>query len=219
MNPNITDATKKSYEDILSGMALFENQYYEKSGYTITDLFQLYNLIVNKNQYGGERLTTTFKACSNKDSVLERFLKFESRRDYNSNEAVDYNMKDFLINTAPKVSASSERFHTEPYIRVTDPVWGYVLKKYNSKTNQYFEEPIYQSLTDKESSYEIRSERRTNFEEWCPFIMPSRFKDLVRANVLNFSTENITETTRAEIKALLHDMSISNTIQILKICK
>lgn len=219
MSPNTTDSTKKSYEDILSGMALFENQYYEKSGYTITDLFQLYNLIVNRNQYGGERLTTAFKACSNKDSVLERFLKFESSRDYNSNWVADYNRRDFLINIAPKVSANSERFHTEPYIRVADPVWGYVLKKYDSKTNQYFEESIYPSLTDKESSYETKLERRTNLEEWCPFIMPARFKDLVRASVLNFSAENVTEAIRAEVKALLHDMSISNTLQILKICK
>jgi hypothetical protein len=57
-------------------MAMFEKENYRDTGYTIADIFQLYNILVNNNQYGGERLTTTFKACSNPDSILNKYLKF-----------------------------------------------------------------------------------------------------------------------------------------------
>jgi len=43
---------------------------YKGTGWTIADLFQMYNILVNNNQYGGERLTTTFKACSDPNSIL-----------------------------------------------------------------------------------------------------------------------------------------------------
>jgi hypothetical protein len=57
-------------------MAEFELRNYEDTGYTIADIFQLYNILVNTNQYGSERLTTTFKACSKKDSILNKYLSF-----------------------------------------------------------------------------------------------------------------------------------------------
>jgi fructosamine-3-kinase len=57
-------------------MSMFELEDYHDTGYKIADIFQLYNILVNSNQYGGERLTTAFKACSRKDSILNQYLSF-----------------------------------------------------------------------------------------------------------------------------------------------
>jgi hypothetical protein len=49
LNPNTTSVTRLSYDEILRGMAEFETVYYKNSEYKITDLFQLYNILVNSN--------------------------------------------------------------------------------------------------------------------------------------------------------------------------
>jgi hypothetical protein len=58
-------------------MALFElEKNYKGTQYSIADLFQLYNILVNSNQYGSERLTTTFKACFDENNILNKYLRF-----------------------------------------------------------------------------------------------------------------------------------------------
>lgn len=64
LNPDITIQSREAYDDILRGMADFETRQYQ-GDYTIVDILQMYNIAVNNNQYGGERLTTSFKVCTN----------------------------------------------------------------------------------------------------------------------------------------------------------
>lgn len=86
LNPNVTTATRQGYDEILRGMAAFETiTNYKGTGLSIADILQLYNILVNTNQYGAERLTTTFKACSNKDSILNTYLSFIGEQDYDFN--------------------------------------------------------------------------------------------------------------------------------------
>lgn len=216
LNPEVTTASKLAYDDILRGIAAFEKIPYN-SQYTITDMLQLYNLIVNSNQYGGERLTTAFKVCSNKNSVLEQFLTFTGDRDYDFTLIPEYNQYDYQINAASLVSPSAVRFHTEPFIKVKDPVWDYVIMKYNPQTNTYEEYSILPALTDQSIDEAQQNRRRINFIENCPFEMPERTRIATASRAIAFDGE-FTEDVAAQMKSILENMSISGKILIVKDC-
>lgn len=174
MNPDVTSASRLAYDEILRGMAQFEKIKYGNSGYTIADIFQLYNLIVNRNQYGGERLTTAFKVCSDQNNVLNRYFKFTAERDIDYNFTPEYALIDYQINAAPLVSSVMEKFSRDPFIKVKDPVWDYVIKKYNERGNVYKEHPLLPAFSEDGISTEQRNQRRINYMNNCPFEMPIR---------------------------------------------
>ena len=49
INPNSTTTTRLGFDEIIRGMALFETVPYPNTEYSIADLLQLYNIIVNSN--------------------------------------------------------------------------------------------------------------------------------------------------------------------------
>lgn len=216
LNPNVTSITRQSYDEILRGMAMFEKENYRDTGYTIADIFQLYNILVNNNQYGGERLTTTFKACSNPDSILNKYLKFIADQDYDFGTLQDYELLDYYINAAPIVSTGAERFRTEKFIKVNDPVEGYILKQYNPDTNSY--EP-YTMIPAKEGveTSEDRLQRLQNFAEFCPFEMPLMAKVAEIFGAINFDGE-VNDEIINRIKNILLDFSSVGKIIVFKDC-
>lgn len=216
LNPNTTSVTRLSYDEILRGMAEFETVYYKNSGYKIADLFQLYNILVNSNQYGGERLTTTFKACSNPNSTLNKFFKFVADQDYDYNTLQDYELLDYYINAAPIVSTGAERFRTEKFIKVNDPVEGYILKRYNEASNSY--EP-YSMIPAKDGieSNEHRLQRLQNFTEFCPFEMPEMSRTVEMFKAFEFEGE-ITPEILGRIKNILLDFSSIGKLIAFKDC-
>jgi len=216
LNPDVSTVSKLAYDDILRGMAQFESEPYN-SNYTITDMLQLYNLIVNSNQYGGERLTTAFKACSNSNNVLEKFKKFESESDYDFTSIFDFNTVDYQINSAPVVSSSAVRFHSEPYIKVKDPIWNYIIMRYNHRINAYSEYSMLPSLEDPNASMEQKNKRRINFIENCPFEMPEQNKVKTTSRIIAFEGE-LSEEIQTQIKDTLKNMYISGKLFIVKDC-
>lgn len=216
LNPNVTSVTRQSYDDILRGMAEFEKVKFLDTGLTIADIFQLYNILVNSNQYGGERLTTTFKACSNPNSILNKYFQFLSEQDYAFDVVQDYELEDYYINAAPIVSTGSERFRTERFIKVNDPVEGYILKRYNSDTNSYEPYSMIPAKTGVETK-EMRLHRLQNFAEFCPYEMPTmaRISEIFAA--INFDGE-VTEDIINRIKNILLDFSSSGKLIVFKDC-
>lgn len=216
LNPEVSTASKLAYDDILRGVADFEKIPYNNE-YSITDILQLYNLIVNNNQYGGERLTTTFKVSSNPNSVLARYFKFVGEKDFDFTSLPEYTKTDYEISAAPLVTPYSMRFHSEPFIRVKDNVWDYVYYKYDPKTNEYREYSILPALSDPNISIEQQNQRRLNFIENSPFEMPERTKRIATLKLLDFEGE-LTPDLAAQIKHLFANMSMSGKILIVKDC-
>lgn len=216
LNPNTTSVTRLGYNEIIRGMAQFEKVYYKDSGYTIADLFQLYNILVNNNQYGGERLTTAFKACSNPNSILNKFFKFVADQDYDYNTLQDYELLDYYINAAPIVSTGAERFRTEKFIKVNDPVEGYILKRYNEASNSY---ETYSMIPAKDGieSNEHRLQRLQNFAEFCPFEMPEMSRTVEMFKAFEFEGE-ITPEILDRIKNILLDFSSIGKLIAFKDC-
>ena len=217
LNPNVTTATRQGYDEILRGMAAFEQVAdYKGTGYTIADIFQLYNILVNTNQYGSERLTTTFKSCSNKNNILNTYLSFIGDQDYDYLTLQDYEMIDYYINAAPIVSTGAERFKTDKFIKVNDPVEGYIIKRYNPTFNLY---EVYSLIPAKDGhgSNESRLQRMQNFAEFCPFEMPTMAKVIEMSAAIDFDGD-VTDDLLNRIKNILIDFSSSGKLLIYKDC-
>ena len=216
INPNSTTTTRLGFDEIIRGMALFENVSYPNTEYSIADLLQLYNIIVNSNQFGSERLTTAFKACTRPNSILSKFRKFVADQDFAFDVLQDYELFDYYINAAPIVSTGAERFRTEKFIKVNDPVEGYILKQYDDATNSYKQ---YDMIPPKDGneSREHRLRRIQNFVEYCPFEMPAMSKVIAMFSAIDYEGE-LTEDILNRIKNIIIDFSNSGKLKAFKDC-
>ena len=217
LQPNTTTGTIVAYDEIIRGMAEFElEKNYKNTGYSIADLFQMYNILVNSNQYGSERLTTAFKKCSDTNNILHKYWQFVADQDYEHGIIQDYELWDYYINAAPLVSTGSERFRKEKFIKVNDPVEGYILKHYDEKSNSYV---VYPLIPVKEGieSPEHRLKRLQNFVEYCPYEMPVMAKVVEMFAALNFEGD-VNDDILLQIKNVLLDFSSSGKLIIFKDC-
>lgn len=219
MNPSITEESKKAYEDILRGIAEFENTPYNKSGYSIADILMLYNIAVNKNQYGAERLTTIFKSCKKPNNIINQYFKYEAELDYSGLD-LEYNNKDYLINVAPIISSFAERYHKEPYIKVKDAIQGLILKRYDALNNVYYADqrvPVYVEYEEETS----RLNRLQNFVENCPFEMPNMYATVRLTQIIDYEgslQEEDLKNNIQDVKNLLVQYSSSSKALIIVDC-
>ena len=217
LNPNVTTVTRQSYDEILRGMAKFElEKNYKGTQYSIADLLQLYNILVNNNQYGSERLTTAFKACFDENNILNKYLRFIGEQDFDIDQLQDYELIDYYINAAPIVSTGAERFQTAKFIKVNDPVEGYILKRYNPTTNEYQQYQMIPSKAGNESR-ENTLLRLQNFAEYCPFEMPTMARMIEMFSAIDYDGK-APDDIISRIKNILIDFSNSGKLLIFKDC-
>jgi len=128
----------------------------------------------------------------------------------------DYELLDYYINAAPIVSTGAERFRTEKFIKVNDPVEGYILKQYNPDNNSYEPYSMIPAKDGVETS-ENRLQRLQNFAEFCPFEMPLMAKVSEIFGAINFDGE-VNEDIINRIKNILLDFSSVGKIIVFKDC-
>lgn len=81
--------------------------------------FILYNLIVNKNKYGSDRLTSLLQEFVQNDNFINDYLDHIGRLDYSQQIPFAFNLQDVLIATAKTVT--SEYGRREPMLKlITD---------------------------------------------------------------------------------------------------
>ena len=136
----IKDSTEsqKKYQAYSSGLQALSK--YKVGDQTLSDLFMLYNLVVNKNQYGASRLTTLFDAFISKNQsmrLLSKYFDYLGKVDYYGVPRLDTDMefdsskyskdapilnlsyKDILVSAASNVR--STKGQTDPYcIQMTE---------------------------------------------------------------------------------------------------
>lgn len=215
LHPDISEYTKKAYDEILKGIYEFDTIDFKDTGYKISDLLQLYNIASNKNQYGTDRLTTIFKRLDRQDSVINKFFKYEAEYDY-SNDILDYDNIDYQIVAAPTVSTFMERFHKEPFIRVKDPVMGYRLKRYDSRNNVYNDYDLIPEAKRDETSIE-KMDRIQNFMEYSPFQLINSYKAVFISKLIDFDTA-LDKYDQEDLKNLLINFTTSNKLITLIDC-
>lgn len=130
---NSTDSQRK-LQQFQAGLQ--ELSKYQVGSHKLSDLFVLYNLIINKNKYGSNRMTTVFDSFITTDQsvrLLNQYLTYLGELDYNSIPIntnsqqntkkirkdqqyipVDYNK--LLIAAAPKLSYVSQS--SDPFVIV-----------------------------------------------------------------------------------------------------
>ena len=221
LNPDITIQSREAYDDILRGMADFETRQYQ-GDYTIADILQMYNIAVNNNQYGGERLTTSFKVCTNPENILNQYLKFISDQDWDIETDQEYNYTDYQIAAAPIISTYAESYHQELFVKVNNPVQGYVLKKLD-RNNQYQEEDLIPPPVPDED-YQSKMNRYQNFSENSPLEMPNMHKTLFLTKIVDFDGKfedldaDEQKQTIDGIRNLLTQYITSNKASLIKDC-
>ena len=113
---NVNISSDSSYTRVqLSRFSKGLNQLsnYKIGNLSVSDWFAVYNLIVNKNQYGSDRLTKIFegfiKEFDNKgDNIINRYLKYVGEHDYSEQEIdkmMDFTAMDLFIAQARVVSS------------------------------------------------------------------------------------------------------------------
>lgn len=221
LNPDITIQSREAYDDILRGMADFETRQFQ-GDYTIADILQMYNIAVNNNQYGGERLTTSFKVCTNPKNILNQYLKFISDQDWDIETDQEYNYTDYQIAAAPIISTYAESYHQEPFVKVNDPVQGYILKKLDN-SNQYQEYDLIPPPVANED-YQSKMNRLQNFSENSPLEMPNMHNILFLTKIVDFDGKfndldaDEQKQTIDGIRNLLTQYITSNKASLIKDC-
>ncbi len=215
LHPDISEYTKKAYDEILKGIYEFDTIDFKDTGYKISDLLQLYNIANNKNQYGTDRLTTIFKRLDRQDSIINKFFKYEAEYDY-SNDILDYDNTDYQIVAAPTVSTFMERFHKEPFIRVKDSVMGYRLKHYDYRNNIYNDYDLIPEAKRDETAVE-KMDRIQNFMEYSPFQLINSYKAVFISKLIDFDT-TLNKYDQEDLKNLLINFTTSNKLITLIDC-
>ena len=209
LHPDISEYTKKAYDEILKGIYEFDTIDFKDTGYKISDLLQLYNIINNRNQYGADRLTTIFKSLDRPNSIINKFFKYEAEYDY-SDDIMEYDNIDYLIVAAPIVSTFMERFHKEPFIKVKDEVRGFILKRYDARNNQYNEFDLIPEAQSVETPLE-KTDRIQNFMEYSPFELVNSYKAVLISKLIDFDT-SLDEYEQEDLKNLLINFITSNKL-------
>lgn len=222
MNPNVTSTTREIYDTILRGLYELQDEYYNNSEYSYADIMQLYNLVVNLNKYGKERLTTTFKVCDKPKNIINRWLNYTGDIDAGKEqEFIELNYLDYLIMSAPLISAYEESFHNEPFVKVKDQVRGYIIKR-RVGYGDYKEEPLI-TIKSANINSEVSLKQKANFYFYCPFEMPNYHNQMYMSDVLLFKNSELrNEETKKDIwnkvYSLIQTLSISSKIKVYKQC-
>lgn len=127
-NIDTTPSNSKLYQDCLTD--LLKLRAYTLNGIPLSDWFMLYNYMINKNQYGSDRMTTIFNEFIDMitdDSAITQILRTTGKFDYNEDpndqiQSIDdlklfgYTTKDALYRIAPTISKYAEGSTTFPMV-------------------------------------------------------------------------------------------------------
>ena len=101
------------FQEYINGLKLLQN--YKINNIPLSDWFMIYNLIVNKNNYGSDRMTTLLQefVSENRSNFLTNYLNHIGNIDY-AQKLVQYSLEDVLVATAKTVSSTYG--HNEPML-------------------------------------------------------------------------------------------------------
>lgn len=99
--------SKIKFQDYIKGLQ--ELQKTKINGIALSDLFVLYNLVVNKNQYGSDRMTTLFDQFIQNNgqlSLIREYLNYVGDLDYSGKvEELNINVLDLMKSAAAIVNS------------------------------------------------------------------------------------------------------------------
>lgn len=197
ISPKATPSIAIKFADQTKG--LYELNSYRIQGKSITDWLAIYNLIVNQNQWGAERLTPLFKTIvdSQADSILNRYFAGIGEIDYNQEATksklydLGFNIDDLEFRLAPIINRFTESRHREKFVQEYDGEGNLVYKKYNDQTGEY---EYWSPVQENNSNITEYNQRQQNYHNYFTMQMPE-FTGISR-RVQSFQNLSINELTQ-----------------------
>ena len=123
MNIDATPATQQQFQNYLDGLLELRSVYLGKM--SLADWFMIYNLYINKNNYGQDRLTSIFRAFIQTikgDNILNNYYNYIGNLDYLFNEQdildkIGINYDDINLAMAKIISERMESNEMSSYIK------------------------------------------------------------------------------------------------------
>lgn len=173
------------------------------NGYSLADWFMVYNLIINKNNYGRDRMTTLFQEIiknSNNDYILQDYLEWIGNRDRDKNILEDiYNentLQSILQSNAKVVRSYIGQRHM--FVKIYDEAGEphYYRNRRNGRTAYHIGdyEEVFNGVQEipQESSYN-RRQRIADNEEYGFGLLSSNYLHQILNNLKNKWATTISE--------------------------
>lgn len=189
------ESIRKQYFTYLKSMNALSNYTYQ--GIPLSDLFMLYNLIINKNKYGAERLTELFEDFilnnhSVNNSFIYQYLQTLGELDYpttNDSETLEslkesITLYDLLYKVAPIVTGRISKTRKEPIIKYFSEEHGYQYIQY--KNQKYdFSNPVDFLIKSPTETVQDYIERQVRCNEYGFGLVYSQYINGVKKDLMS----------------------------------
>lgn len=124
-------SNKMKLQEYIEGMKAFDQ--FMIGDHSLLEWLQAYNLFVNQNQYGADRLTALFKYGRTDGTIIDSYYKHLSSiesipfEQSQFKETLDQSVDDMLIKFAPRVSPSQLNTSKSKYVKVFNANGGFDL--------------------------------------------------------------------------------------------
>lgn len=213
--------SKIKFQNYVKGLQELQKIKINNNSISLADLFVLYNLIVNKDQYGSDRMTTLFDTMvqsKNELSLINKYFKFVGDLDYNAKVStsngiqVEYDGKSFGISVQDLMIRAAAIVNTA--IGQKDPVIivntesGPELRKKVGYTYDKWREIIPKISGETKDEYLTRLYYHNSY-----FVLGGSYQDLIESQIK--SLRNMDDNALATIKQLMQQ----GVLYITKICQ
>lgn len=200
LRKDATPTSQRRFQEYLNGFAQLKDVII--GGVSLSNWFILYNLYVNQNSYGSDKLTTIFKnSLINKGSILETYFKYLGKIDFNKmNDDVlqdlGYNLEDLFIRIAPYVSRFQEHTAKFPYIKTTLKSGELVYKKKDLINGGYriisiFPNKALRAIDDSQ----VNEDQKANYQQYQTMPMKNQdFSISLREGLMSTDIDILADT-------------------------
>ena len=222
---NSTESQRK-YHLYTQGLQLLSN--YFMGNQSLSDLFALYNLIINRNQYGASRLTTLFDSFVNSNSslrLLSKYLKqlgdidfygvphldtdqnFDPNKYSQETPIINLSYKDIMISAAPNVR--STKGQNDPYvIQMTEN--GPVIMERSGRQYNTVQTLLKKGTNEDQDHYLERVNNERSY-----FVLGGEFSDLLQMQLNTISELKDNDNIISYINNFIRD----GLLTVSKVCK
>ena len=213
--------SKIKFQNYVKGLQELQKIKINNNSISLADLFVLYNLIVNKDQYGSDRMTTLFDTMvqsKNELSLINKYFKFVGDLDYNAKVStsngiqVEYDGKSFgisvqdlMIRAAAIVNAAIGQ--KDPVI-IVNTESGPELRKKVGYTYDKWREIIPKISGETKDEYLTRLYYHNSY-----FVLGGSYQDLIESQIK--SLRNMDDNALATIKQLMQQ----GVLYITRVCQ
>lgn len=203
-----TQDSKIRFQQYVKGLQQLSK--YWVNGTKLSDLFVLYNLVVNKNQYGSDRLTTLFDSLIQNNghlSLIQKYLNFIGELDQNGKiEDLNLNLVDLMKRASIIVPTEIDQKDPSIIINTEDRGPVFKIKEDGVYKEKYDLIPIIEG-----ESTDERLHRIYNYNSY--FVLGGRMSDFIDRQVKNL--RQINDNTINSLKALIR----TGVLRIYKVCQ